>query len=306
MKIKDKRKKIKKETPCMASPRDMIKVENLEFSYPGTERDVLRNISFSVDDGEIFGFLGPSGAGKSTTQKVLNGILRDYRGSVIVSGREISTIDNSFYEKIGVAFETPNLYNRLTAIENLKLYGAFYSGETEDPGKLLEMVGLYPDRNSMVETFSKGMKVRLNFVRALLNRPKILFLDEPTAGLDPTNARKLKDIILDLKSRGCTIFITTHNMSDVDELCDRLAFIVEGELPVVDTPHSLKLIHGRKLVRVEYLENGIRKAAEFGIEKLGSEKEFLGIISRGNIETIHTLEATLESIFIKVTGKILQ
>ncbi|MEZ4999821.1 MAG: ABC transporter ATP-binding protein [Bacteroidales bacterium] len=129
----------------------------------------------------------------------------------------MSTIDNSFYEKIGVAFETPNLYNRLTAIENLKLYGAFYSGETEDPGKLLEMVGLYPDRNSMVETFSKGMKVRLNFVRALLNRPKILFLDEPTAGLDPTNARKLKDIILDLKSRGCTIFITTHNMSDVDE-----------------------------------------------------------------------------------------
>lgn len=284
----------------------MIKVENLRFTYPGSGQEVLRGISFTVSDGEIFGFLGPSGAGKSSTQKVLNGILRNYDGSVVVNGREISSIDNSFYENIGVAFEMPNLYNRLTALENLKMYASFYGVKTEDPEMLLEMVGLYNDRNSMVDTFSKGMKMRLNFVRALVNRPQIIFLDEPTSGLDPVNARKVKDIIRGLKERGCTIFITTHNMSDADELCDRLAFIVDGRLPVVDTPHSLKLKHGKKQVRVEYLENGITRSAEFDIGVLAEDKNFLKIIGGGNVETIHTLEATLETIFIEVTGKKLQ
>lgn len=281
----------------------MIKVENLEFSYPGNTDLVLKGISFSVSDGEIFGFLGPSGAGKSTTQKVLNGILRNYHGSVVVNGKEISSINNSFYENIGVAFEMPNLYNRLTALENLEMYASFYNSSCEDPLKLLEMVGLLTDRNSMVDTFSKGMKMRLNFARALLNKPRILFLDEPTAGLDPGNARKMKDIILDLKKEGCTLFITTHNMSDADELCDRLAFIVDGELPVVDTPHSLKLKHGRKVVKVGYLENGNSHMAEFQIETLASDARFREILERKNIETIHTLEATLESIFIDITGK---
>ncbi len=154
-----------------------------------------------------------------------------------------------------------------------------------------------------MEAFSKGMKMRLNFVRAILNKPEILFLDEPTAGLDPVNARDMKDIILGLKDKGTTVFLTTHNMSDADELCDRLAFIVDGKLPVVETPHSLKLQHGKKIIKVEYKDNGSTTKEEFEMKGLSSNKAFQAILEHNEIETIHTQEATLESIFIKITGQ---
>ncbi|MCK5201348.1 MAG: ABC transporter ATP-binding protein, partial [Spirochaetales bacterium] len=160
----------------------MIHVENLEFTYPGNSDKTIKNISFSIAKGEIFGFLGPSGAGKSTTQKVLNGLLRNYRGSVRVNGIDLAEMDRSFYEKIGVAFEFPNLYLKLTALENLQLFASFFKSPTRNPEELLERVSLSDDRNTRVEAFSKGMKMRLNFIRALLNNPEILFLDEPTAG----------------------------------------------------------------------------------------------------------------------------
>jgi len=281
----------------------MIIVENLSFTYSKSDKQVLKSLHFSVGKGEVFGFLGPSGAGKSTTQKVLNGILRNFTGKVHVNGVNLSKITNSFYEKVGVAFEFPNLYSRLTALENLKLYAAFYKNETESPEKLLEIINLIDDKNTKVEAFSKGMKMRLNFVRALINKPEILFLDEPTSGLDPVNARKMKDIILDLKSNGTTIFLTTHNMSDADELCDRLAFMIEGELPVIDTPHNLKLEHGKKNIKVEFRENSRTRMEEFPIHHLAKNTRFLEILEQNNIETIHTQEATLEDIFIKITGQ---
>ncbi len=180
----------------------MIRVENLTYSYPGTEKQVLNNISFQIKQGEIFGFLGPSGAGKSTTQKVLNGLLKGFGGRVHINGTDLSKMERSFYEKIGVAFEFPNLYLKLTALENLQLFASFFKSPTRDPEELLKMVHLEGDRDTRVEAFSKGMKMRLSFIRALLNRPELLFLDEPTAGLDPGNARIMKDIILDLQTAG--------------------------------------------------------------------------------------------------------
>lgn len=281
----------------------MIRVENLIYSYPHAKKQVLKDISFQVDKGEIFGFLGPSGAGKSTTQKVLNGILKNYKGNVVVDGQELSAVHRSFYENVGVAFEFPNLYSKLTGLENLKMYASFYNSETEDPEKLLEIIGLLDDKNTRVEAYSKGMKMRLNFVRALLNKPEILFLDEPTSGLDPGNARIMKDIILELKKQGKTIFLTTHNMSDADELCDRLAFMVEGEIPVIDSPHALKLQHGKKTVKVEYRKNGSTETQQFDLKVIGSNPEFQKLIQSPELETIHTQEATLENIFIKVTGQ---
>lgn len=281
----------------------MITVENLNFSYSKSDKIVLKALNFSVGKGEVFGFLGPSGAGKSTTQKVLNGILRNFTGKVMVNGIDLSRITNSFFEKIGVAFEFPNLYSKLTALENLKLYAAFYKNETESPETLLEIINLIEDKDTKVEAFSKGMKMRLNFVRALINKPEILFLDEPTSGLDPVNARRMKDIILDLKRKGTTIFLTTHNMSDADELCDRLAFMINGELPVIDTPHNLKLEHGRKNIKVEFRENNHTRMEEFPINQLAQNERFLEILRQNNIETIHTQEATLEDIFIKITGQ---
>ena len=284
----------------------MISVTNLYFTYPGNRELTIKNMTFNIQPGEIFGFLGPSGAGKSTTQKIINGILKNYSGSVRVYDREISQADNSIYEHIGVAFEFPNLYSKFTALENLKLFRSFYSDETQIPERLLEMVGLADDKNTRISAFSKGMRVRLNFVRALLNKPEILFLDEPTSGLDPVNARNIKNIILDLKKNGATVFLTTHNMADADELCDRVGFIVEGELAVIDSPRNLKLQHSSKTVNVEYRADGHTAKKEFPLQGIGSNENFSRLLNEESIETIHTGEATLEDIFIKITGRKLQ
>jgi len=281
----------------------MIEVTDLSYTYPGAQKRTLKNISFNVRDGEIFGFLGPSGAGKSTTQKVLNGLLKNFSGTVLVNGKNLGAIDRSFYEKIGVAFEFPNLYQKLTALENLQLFASFFRGKTRSPEELLELVGLSSDRDTLVSAFSKGMKMRLNFIRALLNRPEILFLDEPTAGLDPANARIMKDIILDLQQQGTTIFLTTHHMDDAGELCNRLAFMVNGSLPVIDSTEELRLKYGKKSVRIEFVENTKVSSEEFALSKLASDNRFMEIITKAELRTIHTQEASLEDIFIKVTGQ---
>ena len=281
----------------------MIQVLNLTYSYPGTGKQVLKNISFEVKEGEIFGFLGPSGAGKSTTQKVLNGLLKGFGGQVFIQGTDLSRMERSFYDKIGVAFEFPNLYLKLTALENLRLFASFFNSETRDPEELLQLVHLEEDRDTRVEAFSKGMKMRLSFVRALLNHPEILFLDEPTAGLDPGNARIMKDIITDMQKQGVTVFLTTHHMDDAGELCNRLAFMVEGTLPVIDSTRELRLKHGKKTVRVEYRHNGEICAEEFPMDGLDADPSFSAILKNREILTIHTQEASLEDIFLKVTGQ---
>jgi fluoroquinolone transport system ATP-binding protein len=281
----------------------MIQVDGLTYTYPGSDKPVLKGISFGIPEGEIFGFLGPSGAGKSTTQKVLNGLLRGFQGSVQVNGTDLNHMNRSFYERIGVAFEFPNLYLKLTALENLRLFASFFKAGTWDPVELLEMVNLGKERDTRVETFSKGMRMRLNFVRALLNHPEILFLDEPTAGLDPGNARIMKDIILGLQKDGVTVFLTTHHMADAGELCNRIAFMVEGTLPVIDSTQNLKLEHGKKVVRVTYRNDEGPQTTEFNLRDLKGNREFQQVIQKHEILTIHTLEASLEDIFIKVTGQ---
>lgn len=281
----------------------MIEVKDLTFTYPGGKKDAVKNVSFSVRPGEIFGFLGPSGAGKSTAQKILTGQLTGYKGNISIMGKDVSKWNSDFYEKIGVSFEIPNHYLKLTAMENLNYFRSLYGGETEDPMELLKAVGLESDANNRVASFSKGMKVRLGFIRSLLNRPELLFLDEPTSGLDPVNGRIIKDIIRKKKAEGTTIFLTTHNMMLADEICDRIAFIVDGEIKLIDSPRQLKLQHGRRTVRVEYNENSHVETREFNLKDLASNREFLSILSAKEVQTIHTEEATLEDIFIKVTGR---
>lgn len=229
----------------------MFKVKDLRFRYPKSEEDTIKGIEFDFQDGEIFGFLGPSGAGKTTTQKIMTGLLRDYRGEVLYKGRDFRIYGREFFHEIGVGFEVPVHFSKLTAMENLDFYGKLYK-EHADVENLLKRVGLWDDRNKKVSEFSKGMKIRLNFVRALLNNPKTLFLDEPTSGLDPKNARIIKDIILEFQQAGGTVFLTTHLMHDADELCDRVAFIADGEIREIDSPRNLKLRYGRRQVYVEY------------------------------------------------------
>lgn len=284
----------------------MIRVHDLKYRYPGNEEDTLNGLDFSISRGEIFGFLGPSGAGKSTTQKILTGILKDYRGQVQVNNQEIRRTGIEYSQQIGVAFEFPNFYNRFTAMENLKFFSSLYNRKPMDPGPILERIGLAEDMNRKVSEFSKGMKVRLNFVRSLLHDPDILFLDEPTSGLDPLNARIMRDIIREQQALGKTILLTTHHMQSADELCDRVAFMVDGAIRHVDSPRNLKLNYGKKDVRVEYHHGGTLRVMEFPIEGLGDNALFLDLLKTEKLETIHTQEATLEDIFIALTGRGLQ
>jgi len=281
----------------------LIQVDDLHFTYPGKGQETIKGITFSVQKGEIFGFLGPSGAGKSTVQKILIGILKGYQGNVLVLGEELKRLGPRYYEKIGVSFELPNLYHKFTALENLSFFRAFYSKDTEDPKRLLAMVGLEEHANIRAANFSKGMKMRLNFCRAFLNNPELIFLDEPTSGLDPVNAKKVKEIILQKKEEGKTIFLTTHNMGVADEICDRVAFIVDGQIRLIDSPRELKIKYGKKILQVEYREGEAIKSADFSLERIGSNKDFLHLLQSKELERIHTLEATLEDIFIQATGR---
>lgn len=281
----------------------MIEVKNLNFTYVGTSKPAVENLNFDVENGEIFGFLGPSGAGKSTTQKILNGLLKGYEGDILVMGKALKDWKSDYYEKIGVSFELPNHYLKLTATENLTYFSSLYSGETQEPQTLLEMVGLETDGDLLVSQFSKGMKNRLSVARAILHNPELLFMDEPTAGLDPLNARRIKNLIHAQKEAGKTIFLTTHDMNVANELCDRVAFIIDGQIKLIDSPRELRLKYGQNNVRVEYQSNGQTQYQDFPLEDLGNNQEFLALIRNNSLQTIHSQEATLEDIFIEVTGR---
>ncbi len=293
------------EPPSSMSMNDSyaINVQHLEFTYPKAEKKALNDVSFHIQKGEIFGFLGPNGAGKSTTQKVIIGLLKGYNGNIELLGHNLVKWKSNLYEHIGVCFELPNHYQKLTAFENLELFSSFYHNETVDPYDLLKMVDLDKDADQRVGSFSKGMKTKLNFARALLNNPQMLFLDEPTTGLDPVSARQIKDIILEKKKEGTSIFLTTHNMTDADEICDRVGFMVDGTLVLIESPKTLKLTHGKKLVKVEFIDNGKQSKEEFTLADLGSNRAFLSLLNSGQVQTIHTEEATLDDVFIKVTGR---
>lgn len=280
----------------------MFQVDNLRFRYPRSTEDTIKGISFEFSEGEIFGFLGPSGAGKSTTQRILIKILRGYQGSVLYRGRDLQSWRQELFNEIGVGFEMPVHFSKLSAMENLDFYARLYQRHI-DVESLMKRVGLWEDRHKRVAEYSKGMKMRLNFVRALLNDPKMLFLDEPTNGLDPENARIVKDIIREFKERGGTVFLTTHLMHDADELCDRVAFIADGKIREIDSPKNLKLRYGRHVVDIEYYEqDGSLQKASFDMEGLGENEDFLTILRHKKLLTIHSGETTLDDIFIKVAG----
>jgi fluoroquinolone transport system ATP-binding protein len=281
----------------------MIEVENLAFTYAGADAAAVSDLSFKVTTGEVFGFLGPSGAGKSTTQKILIRLLRGYRGSARLFGTEVSDWRSNLYERIGVSFEFPSHYLKLTGLENLKYYRHLFGRTTREPRALLESVGLAGSVDMRVGQYSKGMKTRLSVARALLHDPELLFLDEPTAGLDPVNARLIKTLIKSQSDAGKTVFLTTHDMAAVEELCDRAAFIVDGKISVIEDTHALKRQYGSPKLRVEYVVDGKPSVAEFLLEGLGDNASFLELLRRHPLQTLHSQEATLEDVFIKITGR---
>ena len=282
----------------------MIEARALSFTYPGAATPTLNDLNLSVASGEVYGLLGPSGAGKSTAQRILMGLQQGYFGSVHILGRPIAELGRGLYERIGVSFELPALYLRLTALENLRLFAALYSRPVRDPMDVLAEVDLADAANQRVQQFSKGMKMRLNMARAMLHDPDILFLDEPTTGQDPTRARTTRALIRSLKARGKTVFLTTHNMSEAAEICDRVGFLAEGTISVTGSPRDLERAYGMRQLRATVsTEAGLRDVV-WPMDGIGHNTTFLDHLKRDEVVSLHTMEASLDDVFIRATGAV--
>lgn len=278
----------------------MIDVQTLTFSYQKTP--VLNGLTFHVNSGEIFGFLGPSGAGKSTLQKLLIGLLPTYGGTATVMGQQCDRLKRSFFSRVGVDFEVPTLYEKLTARENLRFFSSLYACPCFAIDTLLGRLGLEQAANMRVGAFSKGMKSRLNFARAILHNPDLLFLDEPTSGLDPTNAAAMKELIRGLRGQGKTIVLTTHNMQDATELCDRVAFLSGGELRALDSPHRLIMTRGARTLTYIYAEGGRERRHTVELDKTALDGKLLFLLQNNLLTSLHTNEPTLADVFTELTG----
>lgn len=284
----------------------MIHVENLHFAYPKSTASVIHDMSFDVHDGEVFGFLGPSGAGKSTTQNILIGLLKGFAGTIDVMNRSLTSWGSELYQHVGVSFELPNHYLKLSARENLSYFRELYGGKGESIESVLEFVNLRDAIDEPVGTFSKGMKNRLNLARSLLHRPKLWFLDEPTSGLDPVNAVRIRELVRAKQSEGVTTFLTTHSMHTADSICDRVAFVIDGRIATIDSPAQLKRKFGRREVELVWDESrGDSGRARYSLDGLADNEPFLSTLRQRQISSIHSQETTLEDVFVQITGKTL-
>ena len=218
-----------------------IQTENLVREYDG--RRAVDGLTFTVEQGEIFGFLGPNGAGKTTTIRMLTGQLRPTSGQAAVMGCDVVEQREAMKPQIGVVFDSQNLYLRLSAQDNLKFYARLYRVKKTRIKEVLEQVGLSDRAKDKVETYSNGMTQRLLIARALLHKPAVLFLDEPTRGLDPNVAREIRKLVARLSEEGMTVFLTTHYMEEADQLSRRVAIIDQGRIVALDSPGSLKQTH---------------------------------------------------------------
>ncbi len=282
------------------TPRAMT-AENLTYRYD--QLLAVDHINFEVGVGEILGFLGPNGAGKSTTVKMLTGQLLPKEGRATLLGLDVARQPKQVQAQIGVCFELTNLYETMSGLENLELFASLFGVRPFDAEGLLKRVGLDGRGKDKVEHYSKGMKQRLMVARALINRPKILFLDEPTEGLDPTSAQAIRTVILEEQQRGATVFLTTHDMHEADRLCHRVAFIDQGKIVALDAPHALKQQYGQRLIRAEVQTAGGLQQREIILDRAETPGEMEALLNSERVVTLHSAEATLEDIFIRITGK---
>lgn len=279
-----------------------ISAENLTYRYG--ELLAVDHISFEVPEGEVLGFLGPNGAGKSTTVKMLTGQLRPSEGHATLLGLDIVRETNRVQQQIGVSFETANLYEQMSAVENLTLFARLFGVRDFNATALLEQVGLAGREKERVGSYSKGMKQRLMLARALVNTPRILFLDEPTDGLDPVSSQTIHGIIREAAARGATVFLTTHDMVEADKLSNRVAFINQGRIVALDTPAALKRRYGQRALRVEVERpDGGTAMREVPLDEAATPQALYDLFGSERVVTVHSEEATLEDIFVDITGR---
>lgn len=278
--------------------QEIISVKQLKKIF-GNEQ-ALRDVSFSVKKGEVFGFLGPSGSGKTTTIKILTSQLEQTSGEATVFGVPVAELKKEQYrKKIGVLTDNSGLYTRLSIEENLQLYCDLYDQPKTRIDEVLEMVNLSGERKKRINKLSRGMMQRVTLARAFLHEPELLFLDEPTSALDPVNSRHIYKGIERLKEKGTTIFLTTHDMSEAEELCDRIAFLNNGAIQLMDSPRALRRKYAKGTMTVE-LKNG--ETVEVSQEKEGADWLYEQMTKK-SVVSIHSNEPTLGDIFIEVTGR---
>jgi len=279
-----------------------IVAENLTYIYD--ELIAVDHINFSIEEGEILGFLGPNGAGKTTTVKMLTGQLKPKEGTAKLLGKDVAKRVEEIQGDIGVCFETTNLYEKMSAIENLNLFAHLFGIKDFDVDASLERVGLSGRGKDRVETYSKGMKQRLMVARSMVNKPRILFLDEPTSGLDPTSSEAIREVILQERNRGATIFLTTHDMHEADKLSSRVAFMNQGHIVALDTPMNLKQKYGKRALKIGVTaKGGSIEEREIELDNARTPDAIRDVFTRENVITVHSEEATLEDIFIQITGR---
>jgi len=281
-----------------------IAVAGVSFSY-GDDKAVDA-VSFEVQPGEILGFLGPNGAGKSTTIKMLTGQLPPDDGSIEILGLPMPDRREEIQGRIGVCFEEKNLYTAMSAEENLRFFGSLYGIDGLDVVGLLERVGLADRRKDRVADYSKGMRQRLMMARALVNTPDVLFLDEPTDGLDPVSARAIRAMIEAEAARGAAVLLTTHDMNEADSLSDRVAFINSGEILALDAPEALKLALGKRRVKIRHRVGGEIREVIVELDQEGAEDRVREAVAGDDLLTIHTEEASLEDVFVTFAGRRLE
>ncbi len=275
----------------------IIEVNDLEKRYK--KKQALNKISFQVRQGEIFGFLGPSGSGKTTTVKILTSQLLYTSGRVKVLGIDPArSRPSEFLGKIGVLTDNSGTYERLSVYDNLALFCRLYGVPKRRIETVLDAVNLIGDKHTLVGRLSKGMKQRVTLARTILHEPDILFLDEPTSALDPVNSERIQKTLREMNRRGTTIFLTTHNMQEAEMLCDRVAFLNNGEISALDTPQALRLRYGDHSITVTTpLGKQIVQQDEVGAGFIRD------LIRRGELLAIHSNEPTLGDIFVKLTGR---
>lgn len=287
----------------MESASPSIEAHELRRSFKDIE--AVAGVSFSVQPGQIFGLLGPNGAGKTTTIRLLTGQIDPSGGHASVAGCDVVTDRQALKPLIGVVFEEQNLYERLSGLNNLRFGCWLYNLPERRIGEVLSIVGLEERAKDPVRTYSNGMKQRLLIARALLHDPPVLFLDEPTRGLDPIAARDVRQAIAQLSQKGKTILLTTHLLEEADQLCSRVAFIVKGRIVANDSPLNLKLQHGRRALKLTVIdpinENNFSQM-ELGMDNPNDQLTLAELLAHGKVRALHSQEATLEEVFIEVAG----
>ena len=278
--------------------RTIIEVDSLSKHY-GDLRAV-DEVSFDVAEGEILGFLGHNGAGKTTTIRMLTARVRPTSGRAVIAGYDVVRERERVKPLINLVFEEQNLYERQTGRENLDLFAKLYDAPRARVPELLDRVGLTDAASRRVRTYSSGMKQRLLVARALVNDPRVLFLDEPTKGLDPSSARDVRGIIRDHARAGATVFLTTHYMEEADELCDRVAFLAAGVIVALDTPRELKLRYGQRTATVLLRD---RSEREVRLDDESDAARLAAWMAAGEVLTLHSNEGTLEDVFVNLAGR---